>query len=102
MTNLQLSFNYEQLQIRTVSDAVGIWFALRDVCKILGIKNPRFVWSRLDDDERGVGDEIHYPLRADVRLMDTSSNCVGTIELVTPEYFLKILRKPLDNNRIIC
>lgn len=60
MTNLQLSFNYEQLQIRTVSDAVGIWFALRDVCKILGIKNPRFVWNRLDDDERGVG-KIHTP-----------------------------------------
>lgn len=55
MTNLQLAFDFEQSQIRTLVDGTVIWFALRDVCKILGIKNSRFVWNRLDDDERGVG-----------------------------------------------
>lgn len=53
MTNLQLSFNYEQLQVRTVSDAVGIWFVLRDVCILLGIVDDKQVYDRLDDDERG-------------------------------------------------
>ena len=53
MTNLQLSFNYEQLQVRTVSDAFGIWFVLRDVCILLGIVDDKQVYNRLDDDERG-------------------------------------------------
>lgn len=54
MTNLQLSFNYEQLQVRTVSDAVGIWFVLKDICNALSITNSRRVFQRLDDDEKGV------------------------------------------------
>lgn len=53
MTNLQLSFNYDQLQIRTVSDAVGIWFVLRDICILLDIVDDKQVYDRLDDDERG-------------------------------------------------
>lgn len=55
MTNLQLSFDYQTLPVRTISDSSNIWFVLKDVCSILGIKNPRYVWNRLDDDERGVG-----------------------------------------------
>lgn len=54
MTNLQLSFDYQTLPVRTISDSSNIWFVLKDVCEILGIKNSRQVWNRLDDDERGV------------------------------------------------
>ncbi len=31
------------------------WFIARDVCEVLGIKNPSDALSRLDDDEKGIG-----------------------------------------------
>lgn len=53
MNELQI-FNYEGKPIRTVERADGIWWVLKDVCDVLGIKNSRDVVGRLDNDEKGV------------------------------------------------
>lgn len=53
MNTLQLAFDYETFPIRTISDTLGIWFVLRDVCISLGIVDDKQVYDRLDDDERG-------------------------------------------------
>lgn len=63
MNTLQLAFNYEALPVRTFFDNSEIWFVLKDVCIVLGIKNSRDVWNRLDDDEK-----------SGVDFIDTSSN----------------------------
>lgn len=60
MNTLQLAFDYESLPVRTFFDNSETWFVLKDICDILGIKHPRYVWSRLEDDERGVG-KIYTP-----------------------------------------
>lgn len=53
-SSINFTFDYETLPVRTIFDNSKIWFVLKDVCEILGIKNPRKVWNRLDEDERGV------------------------------------------------
>ena len=53
MNTLQLAFNYESLQVRTLTNDVGIWFILRDICDVLGIVDDKQVCDRLDEDERG-------------------------------------------------
>lgn len=53
MNTLQLAFNYESLQVRTLTNDVGIWFVLRDICDVLGIVDDKQVYNRLDEDERG-------------------------------------------------
>lgn len=53
MNTLQLAFSYESLQVRTVTDDMGIWFVLRDICDVLGIVDDKQVYDRLDEDERG-------------------------------------------------
>lgn len=53
MNTLQLAFNYESLQVRTLTNDVGIWFVLRDICDVLGIVDDKQVYDRLDEDERG-------------------------------------------------
>lgn len=53
MNTLQLAFSYESLRVRTVTDDMGIWFVLRDVCDVLGIVDDKQVYDRLDEDERG-------------------------------------------------
>lgn len=60
MTDLQLAFDFEQLQVRTLVEGKIIWFALIDVCKVLDIADYKQVYDRLDDDERGVG-KIYTP-----------------------------------------
>lgn len=60
MNELQLAFDYQTLPVRTITNGMDIWFVLKDVCDILGIKHPRYVWNRLEDDERGVG-KIYTP-----------------------------------------
>lgn len=60
MTDLLLEFNYDTNVVRTVYRESDIWFVLKDICYLLSIKNPRFVWERLDDDERSVG-KIYTP-----------------------------------------
>lgn len=52
MTNLQLAFDFEQVQVRTVVEGKVIWFALRDVCKVLYIADYQQVYDRLDEDEK--------------------------------------------------
>lgn len=52
MNELSLSFAFETQTIRTMLINQEPWFALMDVCSILGIKNSRDVWNRLDDDEK--------------------------------------------------
>ncbi len=47
-------FNYEGRSIRTVESNGEMWWALKDVCEILGIVKYRDTASRLDDDERGL------------------------------------------------
>lgn len=52
MNNLQLAFDFEQLQVRTLVEGKIIWFVLKDVCDALSIANSRNVFQRLDDDEK--------------------------------------------------
>lgn len=57
MNELALNFNYNGLKVRTlyVKEVEEIvWFSLKDICDILGIKNSRDVFNRLDEDEKGV------------------------------------------------
>ena len=49
------SFLFEgESPIRVIYRNGDIWFVAADVCRALGIKNPRDTVGRLDDDERGV------------------------------------------------
>jgi prophage antirepressor-like protein len=45
----------ENHQLRVVSINGEPWFIAADVCKVLDISNNRDAFSRLDDDEKGVG-----------------------------------------------
>lgn len=45
-----LAFN--DTEVRSITEENEIWFALVDVCKILGLSNPTKVAQRLEDDER--------------------------------------------------
>ena len=59
MNQLALNFTFVDVQIRTITTAVNeIWFVLKDICDVLGIKNSRDVFSRLDDDEKDSVDLI--------------------------------------------
>lgn len=51
MNELQI-FNYQSNEVRTVMKGGEPWFCLTDVCKVLGLSNPRSVADRLDEDER--------------------------------------------------
>ena len=53
MNNLQI-FVYSGEQLRTVQREDGLWWVLRDVCRVLNIANSKNVSARLDDDEKGV------------------------------------------------
>lgn len=54
MNELQI-FNYNGKEVRTVQLDGEPWWVLKDVCCILGISHTTDVYSRLDDDEKGVG-----------------------------------------------
>ena len=42
VNELQLAFNYETLPVRTITDGIAVWFALKDVCYVYTIeKNTR-------------------------------------------------------------
>lgn len=49
-------FNYGESLIRTMQQNGEIWWVLADVCKVLEISNSRDAASRLEDDEKGVGE----------------------------------------------
>ena len=62
MTNLitqptnTLEFMFEGNEVRVLQDEKGEpWFIAQDVCSVLTISNSRDATSRLDDDEKGVG-----------------------------------------------
>lgn len=84
MSNLQI-FVYSGEQLRTVQRDDGLWWVLRDVCRVLGMSNPAMVAGRLDEDER-----------ADVSLPYTSSNGVTQTRVTTivnePGLYSVILR----------
>lgn len=53
MSELQI-FNYDGNEVRTIQIDGEPWWVLKDVCTVLSIGNARDVFSRLDDDEKGV------------------------------------------------
>lgn len=55
MNELQI-FNYEETPVRVVDKDGAPWWVLADVCRALGIKNPRDVAARLDEDEKNTVD----------------------------------------------
>lgn len=59
MNDLQI-FMYSGEQLRTIQRSDGLWWVLRDVCRVLGLSTPARVAERLDDDEKGVS-LIHTP-----------------------------------------
>lgn len=59
MNDLQI-FVYSGEQLRTVQRDDGLWWVLRDVCRVLNIQNAADIKKRLDDDEKGVG-QIYTP-----------------------------------------
>lgn len=54
MNDLQI-YNYRDSVLRTIERDGELWWVLKDVCDVLGIKNSRDVVNRLDPDEKGVG-----------------------------------------------
>lgn len=59
MNDLQI-FIYGGEQLRTVQRDDGLWWVLRDVCRVLGMSNPAMVAGRLEEDEKGVS-QIYTP-----------------------------------------
>ena len=51
MSDLKV-FAYGEQQVRTVLVDEAPWWVLADVCKALGLTNPRAVAARLDEDEK--------------------------------------------------
>ncbi|WP_337519143.1 BRO-N domain-containing protein, partial [Anaerotignum faecicola] len=50
MNNLQV-FNYNGNEVRTIQKDGEPWWVLKDVCSVLGLKNPTMIAERLEDDE---------------------------------------------------
>lgn len=59
MNDLQI-FIYGGERLRTIQREDGLWWVLRDVCRVLSIQNAADIKKRLDDDEKGVG-QIYTP-----------------------------------------
>lgn len=55
MNELQI-FNYQDTQLRTVEKNGELWWVLKDVCELFGVRNHHNVATRLDADEK---DGIH-------------------------------------------
>lgn len=51
MDKLQI-FTYNGIKVRTVQKDGEPWWVLKDVCEVLGLKNPTMIADRLDEDER--------------------------------------------------
>jgi prophage antirepressor-like protein len=50
--NIVKFFEFDQVQIRTVTIGFDLWFVAQDICRILTIVNIGQALSRLDDDEK--------------------------------------------------
>lgn len=51
-----LVFHYKSSEVRTVELNGEPWFALKDVCAVLGISNHKMTAQRLDADEVSLTD----------------------------------------------
>jgi phage associated-antirepressor len=51
-------FAYSGEKLRTIQREDGLWWVLRDVCRVLGITNHKMVAQRLDEDEVSLADLI--------------------------------------------
>ena len=51
-------FAYSGEELRTIQREDGLWWVLRDVCRVLGITNHKMVAQRLDEDEVSLADLI--------------------------------------------
>lgn len=67
-----ISIDYNDLPIRIIDRAGEPWFVMTDVCRVLGITNSRDAASRLDDDERGVGNTDTFTGAKDVTIITES------------------------------
>ena len=54
MNELQNVFNFEGQEVRTVRSGQDIFFAAKDVCEVLEIRNVTQAIQRLDEDERSM------------------------------------------------
>lgn len=54
--NAVTNFAFEEMLVRVIEREGEPWFVANDVCRVLDLRNPRQVISRLDDDER---DDVH-------------------------------------------
>ncbi|HHK5599914.1 phage repressor protein/antirepressor Ant [Bacillus anthracis] len=52
MDNLQVFNNEDFGQVRTVIKGEDVWFVAKDLCKILGFRDPGEITRLLDDDEK--------------------------------------------------
>lgn len=80
MNNLQI-FVYSGEQLRTIQREDGLWWVLRDVCRVLGIANHKMVAQRLDEDEVSLAD-----------LIDTMGRTQKTTIINEPGLYAVILR----------
>jgi len=51
MNQMQNVFNFQNNELRTIQNGDYVWFAGKDVCAVLDIKNTTQALQRLDDDE---------------------------------------------------
>ena len=54
LPDIQAQYDFQGTFVRTILRDKEPWFVVADVCSVLEIANPRNVYARLDDDERGV------------------------------------------------
>lgn len=52
MNELLKIFEYENLELRTITEGETVWVALSDVCKILDISNSGMVAKTIDEDDK--------------------------------------------------
>lgn len=53
MNDLQIFEYMGSQKIRTVTKDGDVWFVANDICKVLGLSNPRKAIIEIDDDEKG-------------------------------------------------
>ena len=73
-------FQYGAHDVRTITVSGETWFVLADLCRVLGIANPRNVAARLDEDEKGV------------RLVDTPGGTQSLTVVNEPGMYQVVLR----------
>ena len=54
MSDLAIFMFEERTAVRLLNRDGEAWFVLKDICRALGLTNPRRAAQRLDDDEKGV------------------------------------------------